>query len=613
MITVHVTDKVEEILLETAPGMGGIIGSDADPGALVITDAKVSAINGVYPFEQPPWIRFEIVPLPPVGGRVRVLLKPFVRPLEAALLGVDSFEILGRLSDGINPPVEGRWPVTIDRTALQPKDVPVLIATYLGGGIVEWTLTAPDPADEAERFVHVWGTAPGVYSSYTLRAIVGTGAQTFQTSGHAPGVPVYGRVRWQNDFGDGPQSNEASVVWLDAPEFVSAEATTDTITAAVTPVSGATGYRGYIAASAGGSYALAATSGTPTLEFTGLTAGTTYFVRFTAIAPGIESAQSSAEEVATLVALTAPTLSVGEVGADTVEAEWTAVPTADAYELQHDDESTFTAPEIVQLAAVTSHIITDLTPGVERFIRVRGKRGIESGPLSNVVSATPEAGTAYVPIVEGTVFHFMAEDVEPGGGGHLTSGWRDRVSGRYAMPFAGTNGGLLTTDDGWPVVSYGSAAKGALVFDTLDVVARPYAFVLIMRDLGLGAGRWFFDGIDTNHRHSVRTTSFPNHLFNAGADGTIFGGHSNFFPALKLGLVQCRRLASGQISIWRDTSSGTNVTVGTHPFRGFTMGANFLGTLYGGNFVVAEILCYEDNSDRHAVVREHFRVKYNIW
>jgi hypothetical protein len=293
-IVVNVTNTVTEILLETSPGVGGIIGSDLDPETITVTNVGISMINGAHVVEQPMWARFETVALPPSGGRVRVLLKPYVRPLDVAAAHVDTFEILATLSDGTNAPVVGRWQVSVNRDALKPSDTPVLIAQWTEPDTIEWTISAPDASDEIALAELRFGTAQGgPYPVSVLHNVVGTGAQVIQTTGHTPGQVVYGRVAYRNDYGDTAQSNEASAGFLAAPAILSVDPTTTTLEVTLSAVTGASGYVVRYSTTQGGPYTSEVAGAGTTILIGGLTAGTTYYLVAVATAPGIESAQSA--------------------------------------------------------------------------------------------------------------------------------------------------------------------------------------------------------------------------------------------------------------------------------------------------------------------------------
>ena len=148
----------------------------------------------------------------------------------------------------------------------------------------------------------------------------------------------------------------------------------------------------------------------PTFTNTGLTNGTAYFFKVTAVVGGVSSAMSN-EATATPAPLPAPTGLTATPGDKTVLLTWTAVPGAATYNVYRGTAANgeATTPVASSLAAPT-FTNTGLTNGTAYFFKVAAVSAAASvGNKSNEVSVTPTAPGLLLSAAQMDAFKFLRQ------------------------------------------------------------------------------------------------------------------------------------------------------------------------------------------------------------
>jgi len=141
----------------------------------------------------------------------------------------------------------------------------------------------------------VFRTTTGIFGTAPLASVT---TPTFSEPGPAAGVTYTYKVAGRNAGGIGPSSAETSVTPTPppaAPTGISSTAGNGQISLTWTAVAGATAYNVYRGTTAGGQAAMPVGSGVVSSPFVdaGLTNGTAYFYKVTAVGPGGESPRST--------------------------------------------------------------------------------------------------------------------------------------------------------------------------------------------------------------------------------------------------------------------------------------------------------------------------------
>jgi uncharacterized protein (DUF1800 family) len=186
-----------------------------------------------------------------------------------------------------------------------PTTAPTVSATG-GDGYIDISWTAV-PTATGYKVFNVTGATPALVTTVTTSTTL-----TFKHTPLPNGTAVSYRVAGTNAGGDGPLSNTATAtpnVALSAPTNLSAVAGNAMITLAWTPVTGATSYRVYRGTTSNGQSATPLSPQPTTSAFvdSGLTNGTTYFYKVTAVASGTESARSDERSATPLAPTVDPT------------------------------------------------------------------------------------------------------------------------------------------------------------------------------------------------------------------------------------------------------------------------------------------------------------------
>ena len=248
-----------------------------------------------------------------------------------------------------------------------------------------------------------WNAVSGA-TSYKIYRSTASGAETLFQSGVATtsflntgltnGTTYFYKVSAVNANGESPLSAEASatpqVAAPAAPTGLAATPGNGQVSLAWNAVSGATSYKIYRGTASGAETLFQ--SGITATNFlnTGLTNGTTYFYKVTAVNAGGESPQSSeASATPQVAAPAAPTGLAAVAGDGQVSLSWNAVSGATSYKVYRGTASG--AETLLQSGlATTSFLNTGLTNGTTYFYKVTAVNAGGESPLSAEVSATPQ-------------------------------------------------------------------------------------------------------------------------------------------------------------------------------------------------------------------------------
>ena len=289
---------------------------------------------------------------------------------------------------------------------------------YYSAGATSSVTTAPSApaapnisAVTASNFTATW-VNPGGATNYFLDVSTATNFATYVTgysnkavaaltdsvTGLAANTTYHVRVRAQSS--GGTSSNSPTASQLTAPA-APAEPTAATVLATSftvnwTAVTGASSYRLDVATDSGFTSFVSGfenkTLSALTDSLSGLTAGTTYYLRVRAVNDGGTGANSPTLTVSTAASATAPSISGITAGNGTLSVAFTAGEsggkTISNYQYSTDNGSTFTA---VSPASTNSPIlISGLTNGTSYTVQIRALNSDDTtGSASAGVSSTP--------------------------------------------------------------------------------------------------------------------------------------------------------------------------------------------------------------------------------
>ena len=265
---------------------------------------------------------------------------------------------------------------------------------------LSWTAPPSNGGSAITSYNVYEGTSSG---GETLLQSTGSSATTFTATGLTNGTQYYFEVTAVNGVGEGPVSTEASAT----PATVPAAPTALTATASDTQVAltwtaptnnggePVTSYNIYQGTSSGGETLLQNTASTATtFTSTGLTNGTTYYFKVTAVNSVGESLSSNEVSATPAVVPGAPTTLTATAGNAQVALVWGAPTNSGGdpvigyqiYQGTSPGGETLLTSTSTTTAAYTS---TGLSNGTTYYFVVSAVTSAGEGPFSNEASATP--------------------------------------------------------------------------------------------------------------------------------------------------------------------------------------------------------------------------------
>jgi fibronectin type 3 domain-containing protein len=225
--------------------------------------------------------------------------------------------------------------------------------------------------------------ADGTYSE-----IGASDTASYTDTGLSTDTIYYYKVRAVNVWGESEQSTYIpAATRLPSPSGLSAgTVTTSSISISWTAVSNADTYKIYRSNAAAGTYSAVGTSGTASYTDTGLSPGTTYYYKVSAVNAWGESEQSTYIPAATR--LPPPSdLSAGTVTTSGVSISWTAVSNADSYKIYRSDATDGTYSE-VGTSNTASYEDLGLLPDTSYYYKVSAINVWWESELSVYIRAT---------------------------------------------------------------------------------------------------------------------------------------------------------------------------------------------------------------------------------
>ena len=273
-----------------------------------------------------------------------------------------------------------------------PANLAAIYRDSQGDVFITWNEVA-----EATHYRLYWATSPGVTASSNQLTPM---TADFRHTGVGAGLTYYYRVSAINDAGEGALSDEVSetvpVSTPSAPLNVSVvhQAAQSRNFVVWSEVAGATQYRVYWGRAAGitgASMQLPPTTTTGS-EHMGVTAGSVYYYRVSAVGAGGEGPLSV--EVSITVPVTPPDVPsnvavIHQASQARNRVSWDAVAGATGYRVYWDTAAGVTASGMqLSPTSSTQHGHTGLVPGSSYYYRVSAVSGGSEGPLSAEVSVT---------------------------------------------------------------------------------------------------------------------------------------------------------------------------------------------------------------------------------
>ena len=302
---------------------------------------------------------------------------------------------------------------TSGESSATPAGVPgaPTLNSVVGGNlnvVVTWSAPASNGGSAITGYKVYRGTASG---GETLLTTLGVVTSFTDLTGILNGTTYYYRVSAVNAAGEGLQSSEGSAIPAGppgAPTLNTATAASGSVTLAWSAPasnggSGITGYRIYRGTTSGGETSLTTLGAVTGFTDSGVTNGTTYYYKVTAlnsVGEGPLSNEKFATPAASATAPGAPTLNSATAGVGNVALSWSA-PAADggsAVTGYRVYRGTTSGGEtlLTTLGAVTGFTDSGLANGTTYYYKVSALNSVGEGTLSNERFATP-AGSATVP------------------------------------------------------------------------------------------------------------------------------------------------------------------------------------------------------------------------
>ncbi len=287
-------------------------------------------------------------------------------------------------------------------TLVSPPDAPTGLSSTPGNSqvVLNWTAPANNGGDPVTGYNIYQGTSSG---AETILTSTSTTATMFTSTGLTNGTTYYFKVTAVSPAGEGPFSNEVSAT----PATVAGAPTTLAATASDTEVDlnwtspannggdPVTGYNIYQGTSSGAETILTSTSTTATMfTSTGLTNGTTYYFKVTAVSPAGEGPFSNEVSATPATVAGAPTTLAATASDTEVDLNWTSPANngGDPVTGYNIYQGTSSGAETILTSTSTTATMftsTGLTNGTTYYFKVTAVSPAGEGPFSNEVSATP--------------------------------------------------------------------------------------------------------------------------------------------------------------------------------------------------------------------------------
>lgn len=385
-------------------------------------------------------------------------------------------------------------------------------------------------------------------SYYSILYKQGLTATSFTDNGLTAGTAYSYSVAGVNTSGQGTQSNAVSLtpgsVAL-AAALLSAQSSGSTyVSLSWTAVTGATSYNLYRSTTAGGEgstpYITGLTS-TSTPD-SGLTSGTTYYYKVTAVGAGGEGASSNeASAIPGSTALAAPVLK-GVASGTQNTLTWSAVTSATSYNLYRSTGGSYYGTLYQQGLTATTYSDIGLTSGTAYTYYVYAVNTSGQGNQSNSVSLTPGSAALAAPLLTASTTTYTS-----GGLGSISLSWtaitgassynlyRSTVAGgEGAVPYKTGLTSTSTSDSSlasgttyyYKVVAVGPGGEGAFSNEASSTVGtQPLAAPILKGVAGLGQNALTWSAVTGAISYNLyRSTggSYYGTLYQQGLAGTTY-------------------------------------------------------------------------------------------
>jgi uncharacterized protein (DUF1800 family)/fibronectin type 3 domain-containing protein len=301
----------------------------------------------------------------------------------------------------VNAAGTGPLSAEVNATPVAPVQIPGVVTglTATPGNAqvsLSWTAVAGAATYNVYR-----GTAAGGEAAAPIAT--GIASAAFVNTGLTNGTKYFYKVAAVNGAGTGPKSEEVSATPaapVQIPPAVTGLTATPgnaQVSLAWTAIPTAATYNVYRGTAAGGEAAAPIATGIATAAFvnTGLTNGTQFFYKVTAVNTAGEGPMSAEVNATPVAPLQIPPAVTGltATGGDTqVALSWTVVPTAATYNVYRGTAAGGeSGTPIATGIATTAFTNTGLTNGTAFFYKVKAVNAAGTGPFSNEATATPAA------------------------------------------------------------------------------------------------------------------------------------------------------------------------------------------------------------------------------
>jgi fibronectin type 3 domain-containing protein len=326
--------------------------------------------------------------------------------------------------------------------------------------------------------------APDEINLYVNPTSLGGSAPATPTLQYSPsGSTAFQSITWyganaanQSSLGDIRVGTSYSVVTPaaaggatpSAPTGLTATGGSGQVTLSWTASSEATSYNVYEGSSSGGEGSTPVATGITSTTYTvsGLTNGTTYYFKVTAVdTAGTSGDSNEASATPELSAPSAPTGLTATGGSGQVALSWTASTGATSYNVYEGSSSGGEGPTPIATGiASTTYAVTGLTNGTAYYFKVAAVNTAGTGGYSNEASSTPSqaSGTllAYEPFGESGTPPFALNGASGGGDQGWASGWVEQTGSTAVPGYDISSGNPLTYAGLFTAAGYATGGYG---------------------------------------------------------------------------------------------------------------------------------------------------------